>query len=92
MKPPDSNNKTCEKAPQKAGTYTYICQCVNPLWGFCFLSRKLEGTDSFLIQARRLVFGPLYQGLRASSLQFTSPLEFNVIFRDGFPLRLDLNG
>ena len=33
-----------------------------------------------------------YQGLRASSLQFTSPLEFNAIFRDGFPLRLDLNG
>ena len=32
------------------------------------------------------------QGLRASSLQFTSPLEFNAIFRDGFPLRLDLNG
>ena len=32
------------------------------------------------------------QGLRASSLQFTSPLEFNVIFRDGFPLRVDLNG
>ena len=29
------------------------------------------------------------QGLRASSLQFTSPLEFNAIFRDGFPLRLD---
>ena len=36
---------------------------------------------------------PLYkQGLRASSLQFTSPLEFNAIFRDGFPLRVDLNG
>ena len=32
------------------------------------------------------------QGLRASSLQFTSPLEFNTIFRDGFPLRVDLNG
>ena len=32
------------------------------------------------------------QGLRASSQQFTSPLEFNAIFRDGFPLRLDLNG
>ena len=30
------------------------------------------------------------QGLRASSLQFTSPLEFNAIFRDGFPLRVDL--
>ena len=29
------------------------------------------------------------QGLRASSLQFTSQLEFNVIFRDGFPLRPD---
>ena len=34
----------------------------------------------------------LNQGLRASSLQFTSPLEFNAIFRDGFPLRVDLNG
>ena len=32
------------------------------------------------------------QGLRASSLQFTSPLEFNAIFRYGFPLRVDLNG
>ena len=31
-----------------------------------------------------------HQGLRASSLQFTSPLEFNAIFRDGFTLRLDL--
>ena len=30
------------------------------------------------------------QGLRASSLQFTSPLEFNAIFGDGFPLWLDL--
>ena len=34
----------------------------------------------------------LNQGLRASSLHFTSPLEFNAIFRDGFPLRLELNG
>ena len=34
----------------------------------------------------------IYQDLRASSLQFTSPLEFNAIFRDGFPLRVDLNG
>ena len=33
-----------------------------------------------------------YQGLRASSLQFTSQLEFNAIFRDGFPLRLELSG
>ena len=32
----------------------------------------------------------LYQGLRASSLQFTSPLEFNAIFRDGFTLRHEL--
>ena len=30
------------------------------------------------------------QGLRASSLQFTSPLEFNAIFRDGFTLRHEL--
>ena len=36
--------------------------------------------------------GRLNQGLQASSLQFTSPLEFNAIFRDGFPLRVDLNG
>ena len=36
--------------------------------------------------------GALTQGLRASSLQFTSPLEFNAIFRYGFPLRVDLNG
>ena len=35
---------------------------------------------------------PLNQGLRASSLQFTSPLEFNAIFRDGFPLGVDLKG
>ena len=32
------------------------------------------------------------QGLQASSLQFTSPLEFSAIFRDGFTLRLKLNG
>ena len=32
------------------------------------------------------------QGLRASSLQFTSPLEFNAIYRDGFTLQLELNG
>ena len=32
------------------------------------------------------------QGLRASSLQFTSPLEFSATFRDSFPLRLELNG
>ena len=30
------------------------------------------------------------QGLWASSLQFTSPLEFNAIFRDGFTLRYEL--
>ena len=35
---------------------------------------------------------PLNQGLWSSSLQFTSPLEFNAIFRAGFPLRLELNG
>ena len=32
------------------------------------------------------------QGLRASSRKFTSPLEFNAIFRDGFSLWLELNG
>ena len=37
-------------------------------------------------------FLPRNQGLRATSLQFTSPLEFNAIFRDGFTLRLKLNG
>ena len=31
------------------------------------------------------------EGLRASSLQFTSPLEINAIFRDGFTLRHELN-
>ena len=36
------------------------------------------------------VFVTLEQGLRASSLHFTSPLEFNAIFRDGFSPRLDL--
>ena len=30
------------------------------------------------------------QGLRASSLQFTFPLEFNAIFRDCFTLRHEL--
>ena len=30
------------------------------------------------------------QGLRASSLRFTSPLEFSAIFRDGFTLRHEL--
>ena len=34
--------------------------------------------------------GTMNQGLRASSLQFTSPLEFNAIFRDGFTLRHEL--
>ena len=32
------------------------------------------------------------QGLRASSLKFTSPLKFNAIFRDGITLQLELNG
>ena len=30
------------------------------------------------------------QGLRASSVQFTSPLEFIAIFRDGFTLKHEL--
>ena len=30
------------------------------------------------------------RGLRASSLQFTSPLEFNAIFHNGFTLRHEL--
>ena len=38
------------------------------------------------------VHAKFVQGLRASSLQFTSRLEFNAIFRDCFPLRVDLNG
>ena len=33
---------------------------------------------------------PIHQGLRASSLQFTSPLQFNAIFRDSFTLRHEL--
>ena len=33
----------------------------------------------------------IMQGLRASSLQFTSPLEFNAILHDGFTLRRELN-
>ena len=33
-----------------------------------------------------------YQGLRASSQLFTSPLEFNATFRDRTTLRLELNG
>ena len=37
-----------------------------------------------------LLTSPNTQGLRASSLQFTSPLEFNAIFRDGFTLRHEL--
>ena len=32
------------------------------------------------------------QGLRPSSLQFTSPLEFNAILRDRITLRLEFNG
>ena len=44
---------------------------------------------SLLCSGGQILFGS-NQGLRASSLQFTSPLEFNAIFRDGFTLRLDL--
>ena len=48
---------------------------------------------SLIHRAERCVNQPCEkQGLRASSQQFTSPLEFNAIFRDGFPVRLDLNG
>ena len=47
-------------------------------------------TSNITFEGRRGVW--LDQGLRASSLQFTSPLEFNAIFRYGFPLRVDLNG
>ena len=42
--------------------------------------------------SNQLAISTCAQGLRASSLQFTSPLEFNAIFRDGFPLRVNLNG
>ena len=41
------------------------------------------------MSAVSIVSGQVFQGLRASSLQFTSPLEFNAIFRDGFTLRRD---
>ena len=36
--------------------------------------------------------GRICQSLQDSSLSFTSPFEFNAIFRDGFTLRLKLNG
>ena len=49
---------------------------------------------AYSINKKKLVFlhqtGTLTQGLRASSLQFISPLEFNAIFRDGFSLRREL--
>ena len=54
-----------------------------------------DGVDDTLncyLTSRMGAMSKSNQGLRASSLQFTSPLEFNAIFRDGFPLRLDLNG
>ena len=50
-------------------------------WGISFLYVYLSNPSLPSI--------PL-QGLGASSLQFTSPLEFNVIFRDGFTLRHEL--
>ena len=43
-----------------------------------------------VLSTRKSLAAWFEQGLRASSLQFTSPLEFNAIFRDGFTLRLDL--
>ena len=46
-------------------------------------------TTSYL-RTTRILPGWGNQGLRASSLQFTSPLEFNAIFRDGFTLRHEL--
>ena len=46
--------------------------------------------DIWLIPLDPVTYAYKKQGLRASSLQFTSPLEFNAIFRDGFTLRLDL--
>ena len=64
------------------------------IWLFVFLvpysTLFALGSKYFIIN----YFAALYlnQGLRASSLQFTSPLEFNAIFRYGFPLRVDLNG
>ena len=62
-----------------------------PVWISVQSHRNLEFIHSVLSEPPFLN-GRFGQGLRASSLQFTSPLEFNAIFRDGFPLRLDLNG
>ena len=56
------------------------------IYGWPKLKSPNSGEDAYNIMLLNL----LNQGLRASSLQFTSPLEFNAIFRDGFTLRLDL--
>ena len=64
------------------------------------LAKAQQRSDNFPQHEMRQVYqsmarGRLYrflQGLRASSLQFTSPLEFNAICHDGFTLRLELNG
>ena len=57
------------------------------------MESKITVEPNILLQvAWFLVYQSSNQGLRASSLQFTSPLEFNAIFRDDFPLRVNLNG
>ena len=53
---------------------------------------QFQGNRKWLSLQSVRVYLCIVQGLRASSLQFTSPLEINAIFRNGFPLRLDLNG
>ena len=50
---------------------------------------RFASMQSFLHHFRHILMY-MRQGLRASSLQFTSPLEFNAIFRDGFTVRHEL--
>ena len=58
-------------------------KCVHDLCAPC-------GTSRMFIFMLRLQYVQVTQGLRVSSLQFTSPLEFNAIFCDGFTLRHEL--
>ena len=53
---------------------------------FMLLLNSVPSLTVLTFCAQWMVLAALLQGLRASSLQFTSPLEFNAIFRDGFTL------
>ena len=72
-------------------------EATNVLWLVCAschnsLVTILEST-MLIHNVWRLYFGVDYhyeQGLRASSRQFTFPLEFNAIFREGFTLQHEL--